>query len=240
SDGPSRNIVVGIVCGVLLLIHLLVGLIAHKIDHLESTRLSCIPLCGQSGRHRYRVLVKTGWYRGAGTTAHVGISLHGLNKSGSRHLQREGAFQRNGLDDFQVETEVSLGEIWKICIWHDNTGLDPSWYLQQVTVWDLQTDNMFFFMVEDWLSVENEKNSGLVQKVVLATCPPELRQFKRILQAQLIYGLQDHHLWLSLWKRPAHSVFSRAQRVTCCALILHLYLAAGAVWYGSVATTSSG
>ncbi|KAG7324819.1 hypothetical protein KOW79_011135 [Hemibagrus wyckioides] len=239
SDGPSRNIVVGIVCGVLLLIHLLLGLIAHKLDHLESTRLSCIPLCGQSGRHRYRVLVKTGWYREAGTTAHVGISLHGLNKSGSRHLQREGAFQRNGLDDFQVETDVSLGEIWKICIWHDNTGLDPSWYVQHVTVWDMQTDNMFFFMVEDWLSVENEKNSGLVQKVVLATCPPELRQYRRILRAQLLYGLQDHHLWLSLWERPAHSAFSRAQRVTCCALILHLYLAAGAVWYGSVATSSS-
>lgn len=50
------------------------------------------------------------------------------------------------------------------------SGLDPSWYLQHVTVWDMQTDNMFFFLVEDWLSVENEKNSGLVQKVVLATC----------------------------------------------------------------------
>ncbi|KAB5555828.1 hypothetical protein PHYPO_G00038630 [Pangasianodon hypophthalmus] len=240
SDGPSRNLLVGIVCGILLLIHLLVGLITHKLDHLDSLRLSSIPLCGQSGRYRYRVLVKTGWYRGAGTSAHVGISLYGLNKSGSRHLQREGAFQRNGLDDFQVETDVNLGEIWKICIWHDNTGLDPSWYLQHVTVWDMQTDNMFFFLVEDWLSVENEKNSGLVQKVVLATCPPELRQFGRILRAQLLFGLQDHHLWLSLWERPAHSTFSRAQRVTCCALILHLYLAAGAVWYGAVATISSG
>ncbi|TUC86172.1 Polycystin-1 [Bagarius yarrelli] len=257
SDHPSRNTVVGIVCGVLLLIHLLVGLIAHKLDHLESTRLRCIPLCGQQGRHRYRVLVKTGWYRGAGTSAHVGISLHGVNKSGSRHLQREGAFQRNSLDDFQIETDVNLGEIWKICIWHDNTGgvnykndfyfisidqkkkkrghiclysgLDPSWYLQHVTVWDMQTNTMFVFMVEDWLSVENEKNSGLVQKVVLATCPPELCQFGRILRAQLRYGLQDHHLWLSLWERPAHSAFSRAQRVTCCALILHLYLAAGTV-----------
>ncbi|KAF5898146.1 polycystin-1-like isoform X1, partial [Clarias magur] len=240
SDAPNRNMVVGIVCGVLLLIHLLVGLIAHKLDHLESLRLSCVPLCGESGRYRYRVLVKTGWYRGAGTSAHVGVSLYGLNKSGSRHLQREGAFQRNGLDDFQVETDVNLGEIWKICIWHDNTGLDPSWYLQHVTVWDMQTDNMFFFLVEDWLSVENEKNSGLVQKVILATCPPELQQFGRILRAQLRFGLQEHHLWLSLWERPAHSAFSRAQRVTCCALILHLYLAAGAVWYGSVAATNSG
>lgn len=58
----------------------------------------------------------------SGTTAHVGISLYGLNKSGSRHLQREGAFQRNSLDDFQVETDANLGEIWKIRIWHDNTG----------------------------------------------------------------------------------------------------------------------
>ncbi|XP_036427719.1 polycystin-1 [Colossoma macropomum] len=238
SDGPVRNVVVGIVCGVLLLIHLLVGLIAHKLDHLESLRLSCIPLCGQAGRYHYRVLVKTGWQRGAGTSAHVGISLYGLNKSGSRHLQKEGAFQRNGLDDFQVETDANLGEIWKICIWHDNTGLDPSWYLQHVVVWDMQMDNMFFFVVEDWLSVENEKNSGMVQKVVLATCPQELQQFGRMVRAQLLFGLREHHLWLSLWERPAHSSFSRAQRVTSCALLLHLYLAAGAVWYGAVSTKS--
>ncbi|XP_049320596.1 polycystin-1 isoform X1 [Astyanax mexicanus] len=239
SDGPVRNVMVGIVCGVLLLVHLLVGLIAHKLDHLESLRRSCVPLCGRAGRHQYRVLVKTGWQRGAGTSAHVGISLFGLNKSGSRHLQRDGAFQRNGLDDFQVETDANLGEIWKICIWHDNTGLHPSWYLQHVVVWDLQTDNMFFFLVDDWLSVENEKNCGMVQKEVLATCPQELQQFNRMLREQLLFGLRDHHLWMSLWERPAHSSFSRAQRLTTCALSLHLYLAAGAVWYGAVSTKST-
>ncbi|KAF4106605.1 hypothetical protein G5714_012595 [Onychostoma macrolepis] len=239
SEVPVRNVVVGIVCGVLLVIHLLVGLIAHKLDHLESLRLSWVPLCGQKGCYQYRVLVKTGWKRGSGTTAHVGISLYGLNKSGSRHLQREGAFQRNSLDDFQVETDANLGEIWKIRIWHDNTGLDPSWFLKHVIVWDIQTDNMFFFLVEDWLSVENEKNSGRVEKVILASCPQELQQFKRILHSQLLFGLREHHLWISLWERPAHSRFSRAQRVTCCALLLHLYLAAGAVWYGAVGRKGS-
>ncbi|XDV44535.1 hypothetical protein PO909_012797 [Leuciscus waleckii] len=239
SEEPVRNVVAGIVCGVLLLIHLLVGLIAHKLDHLESLRLCWVPLCGQKGRYQYRVLVKTGWKRGSGTTAHVGISLYGLNKSGSRHLQSEGAFQRNSLDDFQIETDANLGEIWKIRIWHDNTGLDPSWYLQHVIVWDIHTDNMFFFLVEDWLSVENEKNSGRVEKVVLASCPQELQEFKRILHSQLLFGLREHHLWISLWERPAHSRFSRAQRVTCCALLLHLYLAAGAVWYGAVGRKGS-
>lgn len=57
---------VGIVCAALVLIHLLVGLIAHKLDHLDSLRLSQVPLCGRPGLYQYRVLVKTGWRRGAG------------------------------------------------------------------------------------------------------------------------------------------------------------------------------
>ncbi|XP_051926382.1 polycystin-1 isoform X2 [Hippocampus zosterae] len=232
---PSLNVMVAIVCAVLILTHLLVGLIAHKLDHLDGLRLSQVPLCGREGPYHYRVLVKTGWRHGAGTTAHVGISLYGVNKSGSRHLQRVGAFQRGGLDQFHLETDVRLGEVWKIRIWHDNTGLDPSWYVQHVVVWDPVTDHMFFFLVEDWLSVENPKN-GTVEKEILASCPEELSQFRRILYSQLIFGMVEHHLWLSLWERPIHSVFTRAQRVTCSALMLHLYLASGALWYGAVGT----
>ena len=38
-----------------------------------------------------------------------------------------------------------------------------------MVVWDPQTDHMFFFLLEDWLSVENQKN-GTVEKEVLASC----------------------------------------------------------------------
>uniref|UniRef100_A0A8C8HLX8 Polycystin-1 n=1 Tax=Oncorhynchus tshawytscha TaxID=74940 RepID=A0A8C8HLX8_ONCTS len=229
---------VGIVCAVLVLIHFLLGLIAHKLDHLESLRLCHVPLCGRPGRYSYRVLVKTGWRRGAGTTAHVGISLYGVTKSGSRHLQRQGAFQRSGLDLFHLETDSNLGEVWKIRLWHDNTGLDPSWYVQHVVVWDPQTDHLFYFLVEDWLSVENDRNEGggTVEKEMLASCPEELSQFQRVLSSQLAFGMLERHLWLSLWERPAHSRFMRGQRVTVCALLLHLYLALGALWYGAVGT----
>ncbi|XP_032358090.1 polycystin-1 [Etheostoma spectabile] len=233
--GPVRNVLVGIVCAVLVLIHLLAGLIAHKLDHLDSLRLSQVPLCGQAGLYHYRVLVKTGRRTGAGTTAHVGISLYGVNKSGSRHLQRGGAFQRGSLDQFHLETDDNLGDVWKIRIWHDNTGLDPSWYVEHVVVWDPQTDNMFIFLLEDWLSVENQKN-GSVEKEVLASCPEELSQFGRVFTSQMMFGMVEDHLWLSLWERPAHSRFTRGQRVTCSALTLHLYLALGALWYGAVGT----
>uniref|UniRef100_A0A3P8QPB0 REJ domain-containing protein n=2 Tax=Astatotilapia calliptera TaxID=8154 RepID=A0A3P8QPB0_ASTCA len=94
---------------------------------------------------------------------------------------------------------------------------------------------MFFFLLDDWLSVDNETNST-VEKEVLASCPEELTLFKRVFTSQLIFGMVDRHLWLSLLERPPHSCFTRGQRVTCGALMLHLYLALGALWYGAVGT----
>lgn len=73
ADEPMQNMIVGIVCAVLVVLHLLVGLIAHKLDHLDSERLSQVPLCGRPGLYHYRVLVKTGVRPGAGqpiTTIH--------------------------------------------------------------------------------------------------------------------------------------------------------------------------
>ncbi|KAM7146056.1 polycystin-1-like isoform 2-T3 [Macrochelys suwanniensis] len=223
-----------ITCCVLFAIYLGMVLIAHKLDDIDVTRVGIIPRCGQPGRYKYWVMVKTGWKRGSGTTAHVGISLYGLNKSGSRHLDKGWAFQRNSQDIFQVETDANLGEIWKIRVWHDNTGLDPSWYLQHVIVWDRQTDHMYFFLVDDWLSVENEKNEGLVEKEVLAACPQELRCFSRVFPAQLRLGFSDWHVWLSIWGRSPHSRFTRVQRVTCCVLAVYLFLAICVLWYGAI------
>uniref|UniRef100_A0A7M4E2W2 Polycystin 1, transient receptor potential channel interacting n=1 Tax=Crocodylus porosus TaxID=8502 RepID=A0A7M4E2W2_CROPO len=235
-DERSRQApLVVITCCVLLSIYLVMVLIAHKLDDIDITRVGIIPRCGQPGRYKYWVMVKTGWKRGSGTTAHIGISLYGLNKSGSRHLDKGWAFQRNSHDIFQVETNANLGEIWKIRIWHDNTGLDPSWYLQHVIVWDRQTDNMYFFLVDDWLSVENEKNEGMVEKVVLA----ELRSFSRVFLAQLRLGFSDWHVWLSVWGRPPRSRFTRVQRITCCLLAACLFLAACVLWYSAIGVEGS-
>ncbi|XP_069057848.1 polycystin-1-like [Pleurodeles waltl] len=223
-----------ITCAAFFSIYLVLVFISHKLDDIDITRVGIMPLCGQPGRYKYWVIVKTGWKRGSGTTAHIGISLYGLNKSGSRHLDKAWAFQRNSQDIFQVETDANLGEIWKIRIWHDNTGLDPSWYLQHVIVWDRQTDVMYNFLVEDWLSVENEKNEGMVEKEVLAACPHELRTFSHIFPAQLRLGFSDWHLWWSAWGRPPHSRFTHVQRITCCMCTVYLFMATCVLWYGSM------
>lgn len=48
------------------------------------------------------------------------------------------------------------------------SGLSPSWYLQHVIVRDLQSSKSYFFLVNDWLSVESEDNDGLVEREVFA------------------------------------------------------------------------
>lgn len=134
-----------------------------------------------------------------GTTAHVGISLYGRGgRSGHRHLDSKGAFARNALDIFHIATDSSLGNVWKIRVWHDNKGtptpstqsstlneskdfetpssaaplppgLSPAWMLQYVLVKDLQTGGSFFFLVEEWLSVDNERTGGRVEMEVEAS-----------------------------------------------------------------------
>ncbi|NP_001129985.1 polycystin-1 precursor [Oryzias latipes] len=218
-----------------LLSYVVAAAILRKLDQLELRRAAVVPFCGQDGLFKYEIQVKTGWGPGAGTTAHVGISLYGRGgRSGHRHLDSKGAFARNALDIFHIATDSSLGNVWKIRVWHDNKGLSPAWMLQYVLVKDLQTGSSFFFLVEEWLSVDNERTGGRVEMEVEASEEAVLRQLPRLLRCELQRALCESHLWLSLWARPPRSPFTRLQRATCCALLLQLLLLANALWYGAV------
>ncbi|NXN97253.1 PKD1 protein, partial [Rhinopomastus cyanomelas] len=241
APGPGLNYIVLLTCAVCFVTYSVAALIVHKLDTIDINRVGVIPFCGKNGLYKYEILVKTGWGRGSGTTAHVGIALYGVDsKSGHRHLDGEHAFRRNSLDVFQVATERSLGSIWRIRVWHDNKGLSPSWYLQHVIVRDLQSSKSYFFLVNDWLSVESEENDGLVEKEVYAASESELRSFSRIFIAELQRGFFEKHVWLSMWDRPPRSRFTRVQRATCCSLLIFLFLGANAVWYGVVGNVRLG
>ncbi|XP_055265171.1 polycystin-1 isoform X2 [Moschus berezovskii] len=235
EPASSVNHVVLLTCAVCLLTYVVMAVILRKLDQMDVRRVRSIPFCGKGGRFKYEILVKTGWGRGSGTTAHVGIVLYGADgRSGHRHLDGDGAFQRNSLDVFQIATPHSLGRLCKIRVWHDNKGLSPAWFLQHVIVRDLQSARSTFFLVNDWLSVETEANGGLVEKEVLAASDAALRRFQRLLVAELQRGFFDKHVWLSMWDRPPRSRFTRVQRATCCVLLIGLFLGANAVWYRAV------
>ncbi|XP_061433033.1 polycystin-1 isoform X1 [Lethenteron reissneri] len=236
----SLSLVAVLVCAALCGAYLVVALLARRMDLVDIRRVGVVPLCGPEGRYKYEVMVKTAWGNGSGTTAHVGISLYGREKSGARFLARDGAFRRNAADVFHIACHLRLGRLWKIRVWHDNTGLSPAWHVRHVMVRELETGKTYGFILDDWLSVENQRNDGLVERDVLAASPEDLRRFGRVFVGELQRGVSERHAWLSVLDRPARSRFTRAQRVSACALLLAAFLGVSAVWYGAVASNATG
>uniref|UniRef100_A0A3Q3R3S5 PLAT domain-containing protein n=1 Tax=Monopterus albus TaxID=43700 RepID=A0A3Q3R3S5_MONAL len=111
--------------------------------------------------HTYKVSVRTGNMYGAGTDANVFITIYGdLGDTGERKLAKsensKNKFERGGqVDKFSIEA-VDLGQVFKIRIRHDNSMLGADWYLDQVEVLDVDTEEVYMFLCERWLSKKKE------------------------------------------------------------------------------------
>eukprot|EP01048_Picozoa_sp_COSAG05_P003976 COSAG05_NODE_197_length_14521_cov_113.902995_1_plen_1885_part_00 len=83
----------------------------------------------------YKILVKTGDVRGAGTGARVFINVIGDNgETGDRPLDSgRSNFSRAAEDEFVLQA-VSLGALRKLRIGHDNKGLTPGWFLDSIEI----------------------------------------------------------------------------------------------------------
>ncbi|KAL1253398.1 hypothetical protein QQF64_018091 [Cirrhinus molitorella] len=109
--------------------------------------------------HTYTVTVNTGDVYGAGTDANVFITLYGdMGDTGERKLSKSensNKFERGSVDTFTLEA-VDLGQVFKIRVRHDNSMLSADWYLDQVEVVDQDTEEVFLFLCERWLSRKKE------------------------------------------------------------------------------------
>lgn len=79
---------------------------------------------------KYKVQVKTGDIRGAGTDANVFLQLFGVNgDAGERKLESSGNnFERGHTDTFGIEA-VDLGDLIKARVRHDGSGFGSAWFL---------------------------------------------------------------------------------------------------------------
>ena len=59
------------------------------------------------------------------------------------------------MDKFSIEA-VDLGQVFKIRIRHDNSQMGADWYLDQVEVVDVDTEEVYMFLCERWLSKKKE------------------------------------------------------------------------------------
>ena len=182
----------------------------------------------------YKLHVHTGMWSNQGTTAQVGIVLYGENGcsgpiSLSDRKARRILFARGSVNSFTLSLPHSLGRLFKIRIWHDNSGESPAWFLQQVEVEDGSTGDKRHFLVNRWLALE--KGSGEIEFEINAADKKELAKFKNLFVFRTARSLGDGHLWLSVFTRPPHISFTRCQRLSCCLSILFTAMVTNAMFY---------
>ena len=230
---PPNNVAAICLLVGLTFIYIILMFLFRYLDNHDIKFLSSIPLCGQDGPFSYEITIKTGMGWTAGTTANVGIRLYGKDdKSGSRHLSHDNKpFQRGKIDMFQIATQESLGEVTRIKIWHDNTGLDPAWFLSRVILKDLQSKKRYYFLVDDWLHISPYDVNSSVEKEIYAAKDDELCLFSEVFKAQKEYLKADSHLWTSIITRPTRSRFTRVMRLTVAWTCLLVFILLTMIWF---------
>uniref|UniRef100_A0A8C4UPX1 Lipoxygenase homology domains 1 n=1 Tax=Falco tinnunculus TaxID=100819 RepID=A0A8C4UPX1_FALTI len=132
-------------------------------------------LSEQTGKRAlfYEVITVTGDVRGAGTDANVFVTLFGeFGITPKIHLTSKSctAFERSETDVFRVKTN-NVGQIRKIRIEHDNTGLNAGWFLDRVIVTDMNRPHLrFYFPCNNWLSKED--GDGLYVRDLIGSLDP--------------------------------------------------------------------
>lgn len=63
--------------------------------------------------------------------------------------------------NFVISVVEPLGAIKELILWHDNSGYNPSWFIETVRVRDLKFKKEYNFLIYDWISYRFGKDTKL-------------------------------------------------------------------------------
>ncbi|KAK3599286.1 hypothetical protein CHS0354_028642 [Potamilus streckersoni] len=213
-----------------------IGLViwARRQDRKDVLKWGVTPLADNfpDDNYFYLLRVYTGARPGSGTRSKVGFVLSGANAdTGVRELYDgvRNEFQTGAVFNFLLSTSFHLGQLNYLRIWHDNSGggSHASWYLDRISVHDIQRKETFDFVVERWLAAEYGELD-----CIIPTCNEEsMKQFKHRMNQNFKDCLSNDHMWISIFYRPQVSSFNRVQRVTCALTFLMLSMLSNAMYF---------
>ncbi|XP_061660608.1 polycystin-1-like protein 1 isoform X3 [Syngnathoides biaculeatus] len=182
--------------------------------------------------HLYAVTIHTGLCSAYRLSAKVYIALHGVNGiSQTRELYVPGCtlFRRNSRDTFILSAADSLGPVWGVHIWHDNSGPSPHFNLKLVEISEVGRVNKeaqtWLFVSQCWLSVS--KGDGKVERM-LHVCTRGMG-LAQMLRLKLCDYLADFHMWISVYSCPQPHSFTHTQRLSICLLLFAGYACTNAL-----------
>ncbi|XP_051884649.1 polycystic kidney disease protein 1-like 2 [Pristis pectinata] len=208
---------------------------ARRKDKQDVTKVKITLLADNDpfAQYRYLVTVFTGHRRGAATTSKVTITLYGSEGDSDPHFltdPEKPTFERGGVDGYLLTTLFPLGDLQSIRLWHDNSGSNPSWYVNRVTVLDLQTDQRWSFLCNSWLAID--VGDCLLDKVFPVATEMDLKRFSNLFFMKTAKDFRDGHIWYSVLNRPPRSPFTRVQRVSCCFSLLLCTMLTSIIFWG--------
>ncbi|XP_048461921.1 polycystic kidney disease protein 1-like 2 [Rhincodon typus] len=208
---------------------------ARRKDKQDMTKAKITLLADNDpfAQYRYLVTVFTGHRRGASTTSKVTITLYGSEGESDPHFLTDlekPNFERGGVDGFLLTTLFPLGDLQRIRLWHDNSGSSPSWYVNRVTVLDLETDERWCFLCNSWLAID--VGDCLLDKAFPVATEMDLKRFSNLFFMKTAKDFRDGHIWYSVLNRPPRSPFTRVQRVSCCFSLLLCTMLTSIIFWG--------
>ncbi|ESO94071.1 hypothetical protein LOTGIDRAFT_145236 [Lottia gigantea] len=114
-----------------------------------------------------QVKVKTGDVDHGSTDAKVTLRIYGsLGDTGplqlDQSLNHSDPFHRNYIDTFILTAPV-IGQIEKIKIGHDNSGIGPGWYVETITIDIPSEGRRYVFLCHRWLSVSDADGATVTE-----------------------------------------------------------------------------
>jgi len=177
------------------------------------------------------MVISTGVWKHSGTTANVTLSIKGeVNELkviplGSKDESSE-IYARGSVNGFVLITDEPLGSLKEITLEHDNSGDNPSWFVETVVIRDRQTEEKWVFPINRWLALE--KDDGQIEATV---DNKSAASFSAQVRSRFGRKIADGHLWVSVAGKACSSSFTRVQRASCCLSVLLSAMIANAMFY---------
>jgi len=140
----------------------------------------------------YKISVKTGDKKGAGTDANVYIILHGKGtKTDSCNLDTffKNDFEAGNIDDYSVTSAINIPEVQRIELWRDNHDSSSNWYLEWIEVRNPSSQMTTIFPVMKWIKAGKHYFFNHID-----TCLPQDEQFKEQRKMELITMQNQYQL----------------------------------------------
>ncbi|KAI0208686.1 Polycystic kidney disease protein 1-like 3 [Lamellibrachia satsuma] len=227
----NNPVVVALVIGAWC-IYALLMMWARRKDHEDLKKQGVIFIStAVDAEYYYLITVMTGWQRDAGTSATVAMYMIGsLGVSETLVMADPTRFIHDSGAEcwFLVATTANLGRLLYLRVWHNCSGIFPSWFLKQITVRNIQTNQVWDFVCDDWLTPEFGVDG--IKKSLFANENKRSRVYDFRLTSMQI--LRSEHPWISIFSRPVYKTFNCAQRLSCVMSFAMIAMLTNIMFYG--------